>query len=654
MSHQGSAPAPVTMSTTQSLQKAKEAAAAAAAAAAAVSVSQGGGSDWEIGGEGGSEDGDADSSGHEASSPTGNSSPSGAAYRAERAPTSRSSGNSLSQRPGNITLLGGKGITSSPSFQELERAIGESLAMNLTTSSSASLTSLGGGDSEGRLNSRLSGTDLTLQKAQSQRQQRIRQQPPNQHRYSPSQMLPMQPKSPNHLAPQQMVGGGYPHHMYPQQTHSVKSPVDARTELAVHINESESRALILFHSPDLSPLTVRDACQKFGVLYYIRPEFHSKGVTLLSYFDLREAIRAQSSLPQELQDDQASAHFSIMLHATNSNTEEYRLVVQNLPEGRANMTEIQAIFERYGTLRSIQRIFSDAEHDRKSTSAFSIEYFGIQDARLAASELGATTAQLWGPEIVVGFAPLDTRKQLLCRQLLGTLSRWRSELLPFPVAATHQLPPMMFPGHEPFGYRPSPMGMQAGYHPTHGMVPMTVPMPLHPSQYSHQAALGQFPPVLPHHQMQTNAPPHQPTSSPAVSQGDEHQGGALQQQLPPQAQPQDQHAHLQPGTMPVMNRAGVVYPPPVLYDNRPQHHNSGHGRRTKMGGTDEPDFTLSIDKLKIGEDTRTTVMVSTRALHSISPPLPGLPFASDPHHHHHHHQHHHNHRFATSPTSTTR
>jgi len=30
----------------------------------------------------------------------------------------------------------------------------------------------------------------------------------------------------------------------------------------------------------------------------------------------------------------------------------------------------------------------------------------------------------------VTFAPLDSRKQQLCRQLLATLSRWRSELAP--------------------------------------------------------------------------------------------------------------------------------------------------------------------------------------------------------------------------------
>ena len=53
-----------------------------------------------------------------------------------------------------------------------------------------------------------------------------------------------------------------------------------------------------------------------------------------------------------------------------------------------------------------------------------------KDARLAASELSATSTTQLGPAASVTFAPLDSRKQQLCRQLLATLSRWRSELAP--------------------------------------------------------------------------------------------------------------------------------------------------------------------------------------------------------------------------------
>lgn len=254
----------------------------------------------------------------------------------------------------------------------------------------------------------------------------------------------------------------------------------ARVELAPFINESESRAIILFHSAHLSTVDIRNACSKYGVLYYIRPEFHGKGVTLISYFDLRAASAAKASIVEDLgRSADASAHFSVMLHAANGNSEEFRLVVRNLPADRCSEAEVQSIFARYGQLRSIQKTFeegggvegavgsnstsektdggatatataagtSDGAHADESNCstngsndgdgaedsdsckiAYSIEFYNIQDARLAASELSATSAQLWNADVTVKFAPLDERKQQLCKQLLATLSRWRSEM----------------------------------------------------------------------------------------------------------------------------------------------------------------------------------------------------------------------------------
>ena len=308
-----------------------------------------------------------------------------------------------------------KGITSSPSFQELERAIGATLAMSLNVADHDQHQNRGGGV----------GFDITQQKLH---QQRIRQQ--QQHRQQ-------QPQYPSAYSPRHGLGQYPPPHPLNNQQSS------ARNELGLFVNESESRAIILFHSPLVSPIAVRDACQKCGVLYYIRPEFHGKGVTLLSYFDLRSAIHAHGSVVEELGPGaEASAHYSVMLHAANNNSEEFRLVARNLPEGHPE-AEVQSIFSRYGQLRSIQRIFGTSEDDENKAldpdsesssatstedSAFKVEYFNIQDARLAASELCATSAQLLGPDAVVSFAPLDSRKQQLCRQLLATLSRWRSEL----------------------------------------------------------------------------------------------------------------------------------------------------------------------------------------------------------------------------------
>lgn len=316
-----------------------------------------------------------------------------------------------------------KGITSSPSFQELERAIGATLAMSLNVA-----------DQDQHHNKSV-GFDITQQKLQ---QQRIRQQ--QHHRQQ-------QPQHPSAYSPRHGLGQYPPPHPMNSQQSS------ARNELGLFVNESESRAIILFHSPLVSPIAVRDACQKCGVLYYIRPEFHGKGVTLLSYFDLRSAIHAHGSVVEELgQGAEASAHYSVMLHAANNNSEEFRLVARNLPEGHPE-SEVQSIFSRYGQLRSIQRIFGTTEEDENKSmdpasvsesssatsseeSAFKVEYFNIQDARLAASELCATSAQLLGPDAVVSFAPLDSRKQQLCRQLLATLSRWRSELSSSPSSLT--------------------------------------------------------------------------------------------------------------------------------------------------------------------------------------------------------------------------
>lgn len=119
----------------------------------------------------------------------------------------------------------------------------------------------------------------------------------------------------------------------------------SRTELASFINEPESRALVIFHSPQASTVDVHNACCKFGALYYIRPEFHDKGVTLISYFDLRNASAAHASLCDELGPYDNAIYYSVMLHVANSNTEEFRLVVQHLPEGDSSSeARVESIF----------------------------------------------------------------------------------------------------------------------------------------------------------------------------------------------------------------------------------------------------------------------------------------------------------------------
>jgi hypothetical protein len=185
-----------------------------------------------------------------------------------------------------------KGITSSPSFQELERAIGATLAMSLNVADNSQ---------DQQQSNKNVGFNITQQKLQ---QQRIKQQ--LHHRQQ-------QPQYPSAYSARHGLGQYPPPHSLANQDFS------ARNELGLFINESESRAIILFHSPLVSPIAVRDACQKCGVLYYIRPEFHGKGVTLLSYFDLRSAIHAHASVVEELGSGaEASAYYSVMLHAANN------------------------------------------------------------------------------------------------------------------------------------------------------------------------------------------------------------------------------------------------------------------------------------------------------------------------------------------------
>jgi hypothetical protein len=311
--------------------------------------------------------------------------------------------------------VGLSGITSSPSFQELEKAIGATLALNLATNEESNEQKNLSPNSS-FLTSKLSSTNLTQQKVL---QQRMRQFQANQ-------------RNPN---------------LYVRHSPGVivTSSISAKSELSNFINEPEARALVVFHSPSISPNSVKEACSKFGILYYIRPEFHHhKGVTFISYFDLQAAMTCKENLSSVFPAEaEISVYYSIMLHATASNTEEFRLLVKNSSSGEPE-AEVQSIFSRYGQLRSIQKTFGSsadlASSSQSLPAVYSVEYFNIQDARLAASELSATSAAILGSEASVSFAPLDERKQQLCRQLLATLSRWRSEIALS--TATGAIPPV--------------------------------------------------------------------------------------------------------------------------------------------------------------------------------------------------------------------
>ena len=489
-----------------------------------------------------------------------------------------------------------KGITSSPSFQELERAIGATLALSLN---SEHVQNANSDSPKTGLVSSNSANKLMNQRFGPNQQRRGRQ---HQHH------------SQDDLDQANTANGQR------QSKSQMEVAERTKTELSAYVNESESRAIILFHSPHISPVAVRDACLKWGVLYYIRPEFHGKGVTLLSYFDLRSAIHAYGSLAEELgAEAAASAHYSVMLHAANNNTEEFRLIVRQFPEGCLE-SDIQSIFSRYGQLRSIQRTFGETEitdtnNVSSEASAYSIEYYNIQDSRLAASELSATSAQIWDPNTVVTFASLDSRKQQLCRQLLATLSRWRTEMAariaPPASAATSYHVPMALVGAQgsmPYGIYGNggqqsaggPLMLPAGYVQNSMQMPMQMPMNMmqygisyHPNQSAHMGFDH-------HYQIMSN--------NAAVASSDSgndraiHDNGRLHK-LSPDWQGGQHNFH--------QNRLPAKA---HIFDNqRPLYHNGGHAQnraRIKLNTpAPDTDFALDMDKLLGGTETRTTVMV---------------------------------------------
>lgn len=131
-----------------------------------------------------------------------------------------------------------------------------------------------------------------------------------------------------------------------------------------------SRALILLHSPEVNPASISEACQNCGVLYYLRPEFHSRGVTFLSYFDHRAAIDAHKKLAGSLGSAaNASCHFSVMLHTAN-NSDESKIVLKKLGAGNSE-SEVEQIFSRLVVVFSFcKHIFRERFHSITHTSIF--------------------------------------------------------------------------------------------------------------------------------------------------------------------------------------------------------------------------------------------------------------------------------------------
>lgn len=377
----------------------------------------------------------------------------------------------------------------------------------------------------------------------------------------------------------------------------------------------------------------------------MRPEFHARGVTFLSYFDHRAAIAAHSTLASQLGvGSHASCHFSVMLHAAN-NTDESRLVLKNLAVGRPEK-EVESIFSRYGLLMSIQRTF---DGDASNYANYTVEYFNIQDARLAASELSATSAQIWGTETELRFATLESRKVQLCKQLLAVLSRWRGDVIPTPPPSlTYQSTAVAFqPSVAGASYPSQQYGMMM-YNPQTVYYPPPVPpysSAQHQMQYGYQpyADNGMPPQYLVQPPYLDTHPHSQTLQSPeyGLVAGAQYESYPLQSHNVrksdmnthnQQQQNQQQHQQQRQQQSKAGFHGGGVYEHgPSATVERPQYHNGGHsshnsnnngynkpGGRGNSGGNrndesnntfDSSDFSLDASRLQSGIDRRTTLMI---------------------------------------------
>jgi hypothetical protein len=247
----------------------------------------------------------------------------------------------------------------------------------------------------------------------------------------------------------------YSHEM-PTDSGFLHSPTHVMKELSAFIGELESRALVIFHSALLSPNLIRNACQKFGVLHYLKSDFHSRGVTFLSYIDLRSAIKAHDELRQLFYPDyEVTAHYSVDLNEGNQD-EEARLL---LSEATKNISEesVHSALSKFGELRSIQRFFLTSASSSSATSpvnpegsaaagaervaadsgpsavggalqqksSFTVEYFSIQDANLALKQLAPKAEEIWGPGAKLEHVPMnDKRRSMLVQGVHAVIAKW--------------------------------------------------------------------------------------------------------------------------------------------------------------------------------------------------------------------------------------
>ena len=438
---------------------------------------------------------------------------------------------SMSTHSSSGTLDSAKleGIKSSSSFLELERAIGATLAMNLSDSDL----------SDNDINEHVKLiNDVISQKVN---QHRIQRRPSGGN-------VALKSEAVKGIEPQQLSAVSVTE--LPKEDTKIKYVTMLQSDLKYFLDEPDSRALVLFHSPHINTFDIRNACLTYGVLHYFRSEYHSQGVTFVAFSDLRSAIEAQKSLSVKLGHPDVHVFYSVLLQSNNY--DESKLHIAGVVPTKLE-SEIQQIFAHFGPLRSIQKIFSDNKDS--TTCSYNIEYYSIQDAKIAYHQLLTTnTVERLGSHVVVTHAAIERHAQVLHKRLVDALS-------------AHERT------REQQKYEPKPAVV-----PPANEMPLQYQVPIPPPQYGGYPMQYIPPNISPY----VIYPPH--------TEGREFEGAAWN------------HEQYPPGygtTLPPLPYAPMYNP-----KDRPVHHTYRKNDQPSDG-----EYSIQCDVIESGYDRRTTLMI---------------------------------------------
>jgi len=249
-------------------------------------------------------------------------------------------------------------------------------------------------------------------------------------------------------------------------------PPTSNAELIGYCIPNDSRALIIIHSAEVDVSFINDICKKYGNLYYLRQDFHMRGVTFVGFFDLRSATLAKAGIVSDFgtENGNIEVHFSIMLEVA-TNIDESCICISPLPSSQTK-DGMETILLRHGAIRQFKLTEIEEEKEekevvikkkteektgeeggggeeeedtkKKEKDMFAVvEYYNINDARIAFSELSKISSHLWNTKTQVFMAPLQP-----CLELWQLLSRWKEEQMSMMLPMSmYSYPPQYGGGH---------------------------------------------------------------------------------------------------------------------------------------------------------------------------------------------------------------